>query len=219
MDNQEEMSTRKNILFMIKTQGSLSATQITNQMDITNMAIRRHLNTLEKEGLIESKTMRQAMGRPTAVYSLTDAAEDLFPKKYHTLTLDLLNELVDEAGPNMVEVLFKRRKDTLHKKYKGEIQGKNLEEKVALLAGIQNENGYIVKWEKSGEDGPEEYVLTEHNCPISQIANQYDHACTCELELFESLLDADVKRTNCLAKGDQKCVYKIKARAKERSSS
>jgi predicted ArsR family transcriptional regulator len=57
-----------------------------------------------------------------------------------------------------------------------------------------------------------EYVLMEHNCPISQIANRYNHACDCELKLFESLLDADVERTECLAQQGRKCVYVIRQR-------
>lgn len=202
---------------MIKTQGPLSAAEITNQMHITNMAVRRHLGTLEKDGLIiTDKIVHQAMGRPAAIYRLTDTAEEMFPKNYHLLTLDLLYELVQEAGPDMVDILFKRRKSTLQEKYAGQVEGKDLEDKVAVLTQIQNENGYMARWEKMGGPGDKmEYVLTEHNCPISQIANHYEQACRCELELFESLLDAEVKRTTCLAKGDRNCTYTIKKRSRE----
>ncbi|MNV72283.1 hypothetical protein D3C71_1653600 [compost metagenome] len=75
------------------------------------------------------------------------------------------------------------------------------------LASIQNENGYMVEWSQSSED---EYVLSEHNCPITQVANTYQQACSCELKLFQNLLDANVERTACLAKGASKCVYVIK---------
>ncbi|MCZ8514277.1 ArsR family transcriptional regulator [Paenibacillus filicis] len=181
---------------------------------------RRHLNSLEKDGLIEcDRIVHQAMGRPTAVYRLTDAAEDLFPKKYHLLALDLLHELIQETGPDMVDVLFKRRKGTLQQKYAEQIKGKKLEDRVAVLADIQNESGYMAKWEKlESSNDEEEFIITEHNCPISHIANQYEHACNCELDLFESLLDADVKRSTCLAKGDHNCTYKIKPRLKDRST-
>ena len=54
-------------------------------------------------------------------------------------------------------------------------------------------------------------VIKEHNCPIEQVATKYQHACQCELQLFESLLgDAEVSRTECLAKGGQRCTYSIK---------
>ncbi len=207
MNQPKDLSTRDRILQMMKTSGPLSTKEITGQLGITEMAVRRHLGTMERDGLIESKMVRQTMGRPTAVYGLTELAESMFPKKYHTLTLDLLGELEQECGEETVNRLFDRRKDKLNRQYEADMHGKDLFEKVQRLAEIQNENGYMTECETQ-DDG--QYVLMEHNCPISQIANRYNHACECELKLFESLLDAKVERTECLAQEGQKCVYVIK---------
>ncbi len=206
-------STRQHILHILKTEGPQSAADLTKKLNITNMAVRRHLNTLEKDGFIESQTMRQTMGRPTAVYRLSETAEDLFPKKYHLLMSDLLNELVHAAGEDMIDVLFERRKHTLTNKYQAKMEGKSLREKVAALADIQNENGYMAEWKcrKSGSSAREEYAIIEHNCPIARIAAEYKQACRCELELFETLLDADVTRTSCIADGEHQCTYLIQA--------
>ncbi|GAB6989627.1 helix-turn-helix transcriptional regulator [Paenibacillus pini] len=207
MEQQLDISTRDKILQMLKTKGELSAKDITEQIGITSMAIRRHINTLEKEGLIESKTIRQPMGRPTAIYRLTEQAEGFFPNKYFALTLDLLGELEEDAGKEMVHHLFDRRGQSLLRKHGDKMHGKPFAEKVEMLAEIQNESGYMVHLEKKTED---EYTLLEHNCPISQIAKKYNHACACEMKLFESLLGAEVSRSECLAKGDNKCVYTIR---------
>lgn len=193
---------------MLKTEGELSAKEITNIVGITGMAIRRHISTLLRDGMIESSTIRQPMGRPTAIYRLTKQAEDHFPKSYPIVALDLLAELEGEAGESMVNRLFDRRKESLFKRYEDKMQGKDLAAKVAVLSEIQNENGYMATWVKNSD---EEYTITEYNCPISQIANKYNHACNCELKLFESLLEAEVDRTDCLAKGDKKCVYRIRS--------
>ncbi|WP_418888881.1 helix-turn-helix transcriptional regulator [Paenibacillus apiarius] len=210
--HQEEMSTRETILFLLKTNDELSAKQLTEQLNITSMAVRRHLDALERDGFIESRTVRQPMGRPSALFRLTERAGILFPHNYHALALDLLDELAQESGEMMVERLFERRQEKLYKKYAGAMAEKSLHERVSLLAGIQNENGYMVEWEKNSED---EFVFTEHNCPISHIATPYNHACTCELQLFESLLDADISRPECLSQGDRKCVYKIRQRNRQ----
>ncbi|MEF2964615.1 metalloregulator ArsR/SmtB family transcription factor [Paenibacillus sp. M1] len=208
MNQAKEISTRNRILQMMKTSGPLSTREITEQLGITEMAVRRHLGTMERDGLIESKMIRQTLGRPTAVYGLTESAEGMFPKKYHTLTLDLLGELENEYGENSVNHLFDRRKDKLNRQYEADMQGKELPEKVRRLAEIQNENGYMTEF-KQQEDG--DLVLMEYNCPISQIANRYTHACECELKLFESLLDASVERTECLAQEGRRCTYVIKS--------
>ncbi|MNI02891.1 Helix-turn-helix domain protein [compost metagenome] len=207
MNQEVETSTRKVILTMLKTSSPLSVNEMSKQLGITEMAVRRHLNTLERDGLLETRLVRQAMGRPTNVYFLTQQADDLFPKKYQQLTLDLLGELLEEEGSEKIDHLFERRKNKLNDKYSSRMQDKNLKERVMELASIQNENGYMVEWSQSSED---EYVLSEHNCPITQVANTYQQACSCELKLFQNLLDANVERTACLAKGASKCVYVIK---------
>lgn len=209
MNANKDLTTRERILHLMKTAGPLSAKELTTELQITEMAVRRHIGTMERDGLIESKMVRQTPGRPTAVYGLTELAEGLFPKKYHSLTLDLLDELAEESGEGMVDRLFDRRKEKLSRKYMADMQGKSLTEKVRTLSEIQNENGYMTELQQN--DGGE-YVLMEHNCPISQIANRYNHACDCELNLFESLLDADVVRTECLAQQGKKCVYVIRQR-------
>ncbi|MBP1904434.1 putative ArsR family transcriptional regulator [Paenibacillus turicensis] len=212
MKMNQELSTREQILHMMKTSGPLSTKEITDELGITEMAVRRHLGTMERDGLIESKLVRPTMGRPTAVYGLTEQGDNLFPKKYHTLTLDLLDVLAEETDYKLVDRLFDRRKEKLEQQYKSSMVGKSFEDKVKTLAKIQNDNGYMTKLEQQDEN---EYILIEHNCPISQIANQYQHACECELKLFESLLDANVERSECLAQEGNCCRYTI---TKEKSS-
>lgn len=206
MNNEHDSSTRKVLLTMMKTRGSLSVGEMAKELGITEMAVRRHINTLERDGLIETRLSRQAMGRPTHRYSLTAQADDLFPKNYHHLTLDLLSELEAEEGHEIVGRLFEGRKKKLYTKYGERMEGKSLPDRVTELADIQNANGYMVQCEEK-EDGS--FVLTEYNCPIAQVAGQYNEACSCELELFENLLDANVERTECLTKGGAKCTYVI----------
>ncbi|UUZ93814.1 transcriptional regulator [Paenibacillus sp. P25] len=207
MNQEQEASTRKVIMTMLKTQGPLTVNDMSKQLGITEMAIRRHLNTLERDGLLETKLVRQAMGRPTHTYSLTVAADELFPKKYQHLTLDLLEELAEMAGEEKIDQLFDRRKKRLIEKYEERMEGKPLPERVRALAEIQNANGYMVDW---GEQTDGVYVLHEHNCPIAQVALRYNHACGCELSMFQELLGAEVERTDCLAKGGSRCTYIIR---------
>ncbi|XID94772.1 helix-turn-helix transcriptional regulator [Paenibacillaceae bacterium WGS1546] len=208
MKEEPDLSSRNRILQLLKTSGELTAKELTDRLGITGMAVRRHIANLESDNLIESTTVRLPMGRPAAVYRLTAKADDHFPKKYHAVALDLLAELEDEAGQAMVNVLFERRKSTLQRRYEARMDSLALEQKVAALAEIQNDNGYMATWERTGEA---EFVLTEYNCPISQVANKYKQACACELKLFESLLGAEVSRSDCLASGDLKCVYRIRS--------
>ncbi|WP_308634827.1 helix-turn-helix transcriptional regulator [Paenibacillus silvisoli] len=202
----QDGSTRQTVLTLLKTHGQMNAGELAKHLQITEMAVRRHLSTLERDGLIAPTIVRQAMGRPTHMFSLTEQAELIFPKNYHVLALDLLEELEDDPETAaIVDRLFEARKRKLIERYAYRMDGKTLEEKVAELASIQNEGGYMVALEND-ESG---MVLHEYNCPIAQVANRYQQACQCELALFRQLLGTDVERTECLAKGGGKCSYRI----------
>jgi len=203
----EGTSTRDQILHMLKVKGSLSVSEMASELGITVMAVRRHVNALERKNLIRSTLVRQAMGRPANIYSLSLEADERFPRNYPYFTLDVLRDLKEMDGLEKVEMLFRRRENRLEEAYRPYIQG-DLERRVARLAELQDEKGYMVQWEKNPETG--HYVLMEFNCPISQVAREFNQACNCELSLFRRVLKADVEQTSCMAKGGDKCEFRIK---------
>ncbi len=206
---QADVSTKQTILHILKTQGAHSVAELAAQLEVTEMAVRRHIQSLEKDGFLQSAVVKLPKGRPLHRYMLSPEADKLFPKNYNVLALDLLAELEQEDGA-MVERLFERRKVRLAERYAERMKGKSLAEKVRILAQIQDDSGYMVRVQ-SGADGG--YTLVEHNCPISNVAYHYQQACRCELQLFQQLLDSDVERTECLAKGGQTCTYQIRPRS------
>ncbi|WP_347239761.1 helix-turn-helix transcriptional regulator [Polycladospora coralii] len=208
----KEGGTRNEILYMLKVEAPLTVSEMAEKLGITEMAIRRHLNTLEAENLIYGKQFRQSMGRPTKRYYLTSDAEEVFPKSYQSFTLDLLKDIEEEGGEHKVDRLFKRRMKRITDQYDATFSNLTLEERVSKLAEIQDRKGYMVKWKKL-EDGS--YELIEYNCPISQVADQYHQACDCELGWFKNLLETDVTRLECKAKGGQNCIYHVKQQTKE----
>ncbi|MFF2910715.1 helix-turn-helix transcriptional regulator [Paenibacillus sp. NPDC057934] len=204
----QQLPTREIILHLLKTKGDMSTKDLTDELGITIMAVRRHIQSLERDNLISSRMLRQTLGRPTTVYHLTEQAGGFFPKNYHTLTVELLTELEEHFGPEAVEKLFDSRKNKLIEKYGETMKEKDIAERVEVLAHIQNENGYMVELEKVSED---EFLLTEHNCPIEHVATKFKNVCHCELKMFQSLLgDAEIKRLECLGEGGQRCTYSIK---------
>ncbi|MFD1776342.1 helix-turn-helix transcriptional regulator [Paenibacillus rhizophilus] len=204
---QENGSTRRIIMTLLKMKGPLTIGALAEELGITEMGVRRHVLQLEREGLARNKIVRQAMGRPMHMYSLTERAEDHFPKNYHNLALELLRELDHTSGTEAVNVLFEGRRRRLLAQYSPMMERRNLEERVAELSAIQNSGGYMAEWDREADGS---YVLREYNCPIRQVAVQYSRACQCEQHLFEELLGATVSRSECMADGGQCCKYSIK---------
>ncbi|MBB6673860.1 HTH domain-containing protein [Cohnella nanjingensis] len=211
---QEEGSTREQLLQLLKTRGNSSIGELSKELAITEMAVRRHVQTLERDGLVRSALVRQAMGRPSYWYSLTERADDLFPKNYPQLALDLLEELEEQhGGAQVIDRLFEGRREKLASRYRERLAHASLEDRVAELTAIQHAGGYMSDWERETDDS---FLLHEYNCPIAQVAGRYRQACHCEQRLFEELLDAKVERTECIADGGQRCTYAI--RRAERSA-
>jgi predicted ArsR family transcriptional regulator len=207
---QETTSTRKQILLMLKTGGPLTVSEMAQRLGVTEMAVRRHVNTLERDGLVQSRLLRQSMGRPTSQYYLTEKSEEHFPKSYSSFTLEILNDLEQTQGSSVIDLLFQSREKRLTENHRADFQTGDLREKVRKLAELQDSKGYMVEWEEL-PDG--RFKLVEFNCPIAQVANRYNQACQCEINWFRNLLDADVERTECKARGGQNCVYYIREKA------
>jgi predicted ArsR family transcriptional regulator len=199
--------TRQTVLKLLKTRGSATAGELARELGLTEMAVRRHLAALERDGYASARPVRQPMGRPAYVYELTEEAEQFFPKNYHLLALDLLELLEQEEGRGgAADRMFEARRRMLYRRHAGRMAGKPLSERIGELASIQNDGGYMVEVENASD---REVLLHEYNCPIAQVAARYEQACSCELALFRDLLEADVERIECLAKGGSKCTYRI----------
>ncbi|MDQ0195686.1 helix-turn-helix transcriptional regulator [Paenibacillus wynnii] len=203
---QESGSTRRMIMKLLKTKGPLTIGALASELEITEMGVRRHVLQMEQEGIVKTKVVRQAMGRPLHMYSLTELAEEYFPKNYHNLALELLRELDHGSGIEAVNTLFEGRRRRMLAQYSPMMENRNLEERVAELSSIQNAGGYMAEWNQK-DDGS--YEIREYNCPIRQVAGQFRNACQCEHNLFEELLSAKVTRSECMAEGGRCCRYSI----------
>ncbi|WP_186576722.1 helix-turn-helix transcriptional regulator [Aquibacillus kalidii] len=205
----KQLSTRQAILELLKKQGSLSVSGLKQDLDITEMAVRKHLVKLEGENLITSRTVRQPMGRPVIYYSLTKTGENIFPTNYDAIAMEFLFDIEESMGTDAIDKLFENREKRMRKKYVRRIYSDDsLEDKVKELVSVQNESGYMSEYHEESEG---ELSFSQYNCPIASIANKYSKPCDCELSLFKSVLGTDnVERVACIAKGESSCKYVIK---------
>ncbi len=200
-----DLSTRRQILQLLRTEGNLTAQQLAEKLEITSMGVRRHLTTLERDGLIQMQTQRQPQGRPTYQYRLTDAGFETFPKSYDLLATQVLDVVRATEGDARVAQIFEGRMTQLYEQFAPRMIGKNLGARVQELAKIQEETGYMARWEKV-KGG---YLLKEQNCAIYRVACRFQDACQFEIQLFQRLLDADLQRIEHQVKGDLACTYFI----------
>ena len=177
------------------------------------MAVRRHLDNLVTEGLVERTTAsHRKVGRPPAGWRLSRAGLELFPRRYDALALEVLEDLADEAGPEAVHAVFARRTDKLVERYEAELDGlTSLDDRMRRVAELRDEAGYVAVC-CAGTDG--EVLLVERNCAVHRVAEQHQVVCMMELSLLQRVLgpDTEVTRVSHTMKGDSACCYRVRPR-------
>ncbi|MBM7604288.1 putative ArsR family transcriptional regulator [Metabacillus crassostreae] len=204
-----QKSTKDKILNLIKKEGSLTVNELTSHLNITHMAVRKHLGSLEKDGFILSSELKQPMGRPLQIYSLSQKAAEYFPKNYEGISVDFLNDIKELHGEETIDLLFKNREERLSTEYRTRMQHKHHSvEKLNEMVNIQNEKGYMAELLKIDNNT---YELTEYNCPILSVAKEYKVACRCETAMFKEVIGTEnINRTLCQTEGDRHCKFLIK---------
>jgi predicted ArsR family transcriptional regulator len=197
------------VLELLKRNGPQTVAQLHEVLGRSRVAVRRHLDALQSEGMVEQTTQALGRGRPAHLYALTEAGHELFPRNYQQLAGQLLEAVRAELGPAAVERLFAHRQQALAQQYAERTTGRSLRELASELAAIQDENGYMAKWEMAGQD---RYLVREHNCAISGVAGANPSACSRELALFRQLAGpgVDVDRVSHIQSGDFECAYVLR---------
>ena len=203
--NCEMSETRMRILQLLKMRAGMTVGQLTEALHISQMGVRQHLVILESEELIAYYREKQGRGRPRHIYQLTDEANSLFPTTYANFAVGLMHEVAKFNGPGFINKVFRGRMKSQLETYQQRLAGKALRERIEELARIRDEEGYMARFEEAEDD----YILTEHNCPIAVIAHEYPYVCEIELALFRQSLDAKVVREEHLRQGSHKCCYRI----------
>ena len=190
----------------MKKRGEQGADQLAAATGLTVSAVRQQLQGLQRDGLVGYRQARSGPGRPRHLYHLTAAADGLYPRAYAELTNELL-DYVGDAQPDLVDEIFRRRRQRRIDDARVRLSGKDFPAKVEELTAILDGDGYLAE-AVSEPDGS--FLIIEHNCAILGIALRYGQACGTELEFIRTILpEASVERISHMVQGATNCSYRI----------
>lgn len=226
MTTTQHPSTKQDILQYLLKQAQSTAQELAEVLEVSPQAIRRHLKDLETEELIEHKAVQVGMGRPQHVYQLSrkgrvSVAARLahrFPNRYGEFAVSLLDTLTETVGQDQVSSILRIQWQRKAKQYRDRLGTGSLAERVAKLVELRKSEGYMAEWyvlepSNLNNGASHEFMLREHNCAISNVAESYPNVCGHELEMFAAVLpDCTVERTQWIINGEHQCGYLIKAR-------
>ncbi|MGI9032233.1 MAG: helix-turn-helix transcriptional regulator [Acidimicrobiales bacterium] len=207
------MTTRGKLLLQLRKHPGTTVAELASRLGLTGMGVRRHLDALDAEGLVETtECTRRTRGRPASGWRLSATGLEQFPRRYDAIALDVLEDMAEHAGPDAVAAVFERRTDKLVGEYNDALADRrSLPDRVAGLTKIRDDAGYLAEC-AADTDGT--LVLTENNCAVHKVAEHHPAVCAMELALIRRVLgpDVEVTRTAHTMAGDAVCSYCIRPR-------
>jgi len=206
--------TRGQVARLILELGPSTAATLGSRLGLTPAAIRRHLDNLIAEGLIETRSARtygnRGRGRPAKVFVITDAGRSAFEHAYDDLATNALRFLAEAAGPDAIAEFARRQLADLERRYAPAVASGDLAARVQALAEALSADGYAASAGPApaiGGAGGEQ--LCQHHCPVAHVAAEFPQLCEAETEAFGRLLGTPVQRLATIAHGDGICTTHV----------
>ncbi|MGA7924037.1 MAG: MarR family transcriptional regulator [Thermoplasmata archaeon] len=200
---------KRDVLDLLKRRSTLSLTDLASELGISKVAALRHLAALETAGLVSRSSRNNGVGRPRAYFELTPRSARLFPEAYAEMSRSAMQFIEDRLGRKAVVELLQQRAHEVHDRHVNEFTKGTLTERVATLARVRDEGGYMAE---TGTRRSSVHEMLEHNCPILSLASTFPEACEVERRMFESLLDANVATSHRVVAGAGVCRFLIRPR-------
>lgn len=198
-----DLRTRDQVARAILESGPSTAVALADRLKMTPAGIRRHLDSLIEDGILEerephSRSVRMR-GRPSKVFVMSDLGREQFEHSYDDLAVSALRFISSQGGDHLVAGFAKQRAEEISKK--SEVEVRPSKDRARALAKFLTKEGYAASTHSHGV-GVE---LCQHHCPIAHVAAEFPQLCEEETKAFAQILGTHVQRLATIAHGDGVC--------------
>jgi DeoR family suf operon transcriptional repressor len=234
----QQSSTKQDILEYLLKHSEASALELAEALKVSPQAIRRHLKDLEVDDLIvyfaasvgkknqnhdEERGEVRGMGRPQHIYRLSQRGRDRIRRaneeqgdSYGHFAVSLLDTIAETVGRDQFSTILQKQWERKALEYRERVGDGSLLQRLAVLVELRKAEGYMTEChavetqETSTNPG---FIIAEHNCAISNVAESFPSVCGHELEMFAAILpDCMVERTHWMINGEPRCGYLVRSR-------
>ncbi|WP_239101265.1 helix-turn-helix transcriptional regulator [Microbispora amethystogenes] len=213
-DISAERGTRARVARLILEHGPVTAAALGERLGLTPAAVRRHLDALLADGMIEPRTARprgqRGRGRPAKMFAITDAGRSAFVHAYDDLAGSALRFLAERLGGEAVSEFAQAQVSGLVGRLETLMREVPAEQRVRVLAEALSTEGYAASATATGKGGEQ---LCQHHCPVAHVAAAFPQLCEAETEAFARLLGTPVQRLATIANGDGVCTTHVSSPA------
>ena len=203
------MSTRGHIITLLRRSGH-TVDELAQELKLTDNAIRSHLATLERDGLVHQMGERRSGGKPAFVYQLTPEAQQLFPQPYGLVLLYLLDALDESMAVHEREVLLRTvgRRLATH----WSIPGGDADARARLDRAVEalNQLGGLAELEQRNDISS----IRGYSCPFAAIAPNHPEVCQLAETFLSELIGTPVQQ-RCDNVSSPQCSFVVLSPAPE----
>jgi len=183
---------------------SKTVKELAKELKLTDNAVRAHLLSLERDGLIRQRGIQRGTRKPHFAYELTDEAEHLFPKAYDALLNQLISALKGRLKPEALEEVLREVGRSMAGRASSARGRAGFESRLAAaLNSIEALGGSARVQNKDGQ-----LVIKSSSCPLATAVAKHPEVCKVTEALLAEAIGEKV-RERCERQGSPQCSFEV----------
>ncbi len=197
-------STRGQMVALLR-RGARTVDDLASALGLTNNAIRNHLSTLERDGIVRAEGVRRSpgAGKPAVVYELDPDAEPMFSNAYVPVLRTLVDVLVTQLPPDQATAMLRSVGHQLAADSGGRAPGDLAHRVTAAAAILTSLGGDVEIIEADGE-----LRIRGCACPLAAAVADHPEVCHTVEALVSDIVGAPVVST-CDHGDRPRCCFEI----------
>jgi len=196
-------STRGRLVTLLRGT-TKTVNELAEELELTDNAVRAHLLSLERDGLIKQSGIQRGIRKPHFAYQLTEEAEHLFPKAYDALLNQLIAVLKGRLTPLALEEVLREVGRSLAGPQAASQKNGDMENRIgAALAALEAIGGSarVAKENKN-------LVICSESCPLATAVAEHPEVCRLAETLLSEIIGVEV-RERCDREGPPRCRFEV----------
>ncbi len=178
--------------------------ELAEKLGLTDNAVRAHLVSLERDGLLRQAGLQRGHRKPHFVYELTPESERFFPKAYDTLFNRLVTVLKGKLSRKELKSALRKIGASLAAGRETSRAGEDLESRAEKAVEVLGALGGTAKIKKEGG----KLFIQSGNCPLAAVVAEHPEGCLIAESLVAKITDAKVTE-RCEKTPFPRCRFKI----------
>jgi predicted ArsR family transcriptional regulator len=180
-------STRGRIVSYLRG-SQATVNELAEHLELTDNAVRAHLATLERDGLVKQSGLRKGSRKPHFAYELTAEGEHLFPKAYDALLNQFIAVLKQRLSPKAFTEALHAVGRSMASDQKGAGRRLNLERRLQSALRTLESIGGSPRLERHDN----QISITSRSCPLAAVVSEHPETCQMVETLISELVDGNI---------------------------